>query len=379
MEVVKRYIHAVTQKLPEQQRADIEKELQGLIEDMLEERTQGGVATPNDVEAVLLELGNPSDLADNYRGSKRYLISPELFPTYIIVLKIALAAIFIATTVAFVIDTVLDPAQIQDQLTSYLSSAIAGCFQGFAWVTIIFFLVDYKGVNKTKLGKNSWKPSDLPPLPDGRARIKMSEPIVSIIFTILFGVLLTYSINLFGVWISLEGSHKVVIPIFEDEVFRGFLPFIWVVLALNVVKDIMKIIWGRWTIKLAYLDILILVLQFVLALFLFKDLSIWNPHFMQQIAESGMTGTDSEALRTVHTVWNRTKEGIIYIIGVILAFKSSPRLLKYLGSKMSHKKGCRSSAAFAFIMLSFLYTLDSTNKLFNLSFKSVLPLRMPSP
>lgn len=76
-EVVKRYIHAETQKLPEQQRADIKKELQGLIEDMPEEPTQGEIATPNDVEAVLLELCNPSDLADKYRGSKRYLISQD--------------------------------------------------------------------------------------------------------------------------------------------------------------------------------------------------------------------------------------------------------------------------------------------------------------
>ncbi|MNO30782.1 hypothetical protein D3C76_207290 [compost metagenome] len=142
--------------------------------------------TQNDVEGVLLKLGNPSDLADKYRGSKRYLISPELFPTYIFVLKIALAAIAIATTVTFVVDTVLDPAQIQGQLTSYLSSVISGCFQGFAWVTIIFFFVDYKGASKTKLGSNTWKPSDLPPLPDGRVRIKMSDPIVSITIRIIF-------------------------------------------------------------------------------------------------------------------------------------------------------------------------------------------------
>ena len=40
MDLINRYIYAVTQKLPESQRADIEKELHGLIEDMLEDREQ---------------------------------------------------------------------------------------------------------------------------------------------------------------------------------------------------------------------------------------------------------------------------------------------------------------------------------------------------
>lgn len=334
MEVVKRYIHAVTQQLPQQQRADIEKELQGLIEDMVEERVQGGEITPRDVEEVLLELGNPSELADKYRGSKRYLISPEIFPTYLFVLKIAFAAIFIATTVAFVIETVLDPAQVQNQLTSYLSSIISGIFQGFAWVTLIFFLVEYKGLNKQKLNKNSWKPSDLPPLPDHRVKIKMADPIVSIIFTILFGVLLTYSVNLFGVWrLTQDDSIRSVIPLFDEEVFRGFLPFIWVVFAISIVQDIMKIIWGRWTIKLVALDILVIVIQFVLAAFMFTDLSIWNPDFMQQIAQSGITGSDSEALQTIQTIWDHATEDMIYLIGVVLGIQLITTVVKYFKIK----------------------------------------------
>lgn len=39
MELVDRYIHAVTARLPEAQREDIKRELQSLIEDMLEERS----------------------------------------------------------------------------------------------------------------------------------------------------------------------------------------------------------------------------------------------------------------------------------------------------------------------------------------------------
>lgn len=78
MEMIERYIYAVTQKLPQSQREDIAVELRGLIEDMVEERV-GDTADEKVVEEVLLELGSPREMALKYTGKKRYLIGPELF------------------------------------------------------------------------------------------------------------------------------------------------------------------------------------------------------------------------------------------------------------------------------------------------------------
>lgn len=52
MDLVERYIYAVTQKLPSQTREDIGKELRGLIADMLEERAQGERITEKHIEKV---------------------------------------------------------------------------------------------------------------------------------------------------------------------------------------------------------------------------------------------------------------------------------------------------------------------------------------
>jgi hypothetical protein len=101
MEVIDRYIYAVTQRLPEQQREDIKRELQSLIEDMLEERISTGQASKEDVESVLLELGHPNELAVKYRGNERYLIGPMLIDTYLTTLKIVLASIIIGLTAFF--------------------------------------------------------------------------------------------------------------------------------------------------------------------------------------------------------------------------------------------------------------------------------------
>lgn len=55
MEMMERYIYAVTRKLPQSQREDIGKELRGLIEDMLEERVPIGTVTEKDLEDVLID------------------------------------------------------------------------------------------------------------------------------------------------------------------------------------------------------------------------------------------------------------------------------------------------------------------------------------
>ncbi|MBW7454754.1 hypothetical protein ACFOLF_26070 [Paenibacillus sepulcri] len=323
MELVNRYIFAVTQKLPEKQRTDIEKELQGLIEDMLEERVQGREATRTDVEEVLLELGNPSELSERYRGDKRYLISPAIFSTYLSVLKMVIISIAVAMAVVFTIETFMTPSQVLHHLVSNLVSfLIVGCVQGFAWVTIMFVIIEVVNAKKRKLGikgAHDWKLSELPALPDRRIRIKRAEPIASIIITVLFFVLFTFSIDLLGVWRFEDGGYSTVVSFFDEEVFRGFLPMIWILLALSILKDILMMISRKWTVRLVGFEILLNMLYFVLAVFMFSDMAIWNSDFMQQLAQSGITPVRSEAFERVSEIWARINEGLIYLIGLVIA------------------------------------------------------------
>lgn len=49
--------------------------------------------------------------------------------------------------------------------------------QVFAWVTIIFAILEYAGVKATDIGrkkKGAWHPSELPPVPDIGARIRLT-------------------------------------------------------------------------------------------------------------------------------------------------------------------------------------------------------------
>ena len=107
--MIDRYVYDVTWRLPKAQREDIDQELRGLIEDMLEQ------AGPNPgkeaVEEVLIELGRPSKLAAKYRGNKRFLIGPEMFDTYFLVLKIVLGATALGLAIAIIIGAINTPPQ----------------------------------------------------------------------------------------------------------------------------------------------------------------------------------------------------------------------------------------------------------------------------
>lgn len=67
MDLIKRYVYAVTKELPESQREEIRLELTSLIEDMVQERGEGSV------ESILLELGDPKRLAEKYREKPKYI------------------------------------------------------------------------------------------------------------------------------------------------------------------------------------------------------------------------------------------------------------------------------------------------------------------
>ncbi len=315
---IERYVYAVTHNLPERQRAEINKELRGLIDDMVESRSSGRVATDADVESVLFELGDPALLADKYRGHQRYLIGPELYPTYILVLKIVAAAISGAMAIVFIIQTVIAPTRMLDNLWSSVTALVAGLFQGFAWVTISLGVTEYFREQKGSQTRQSapWKLADLPQLPEVQARIGRADPIASIIFTTLFTLWVTFNVSALGIWILAPGIPNDVIPFLNESVFRTYLPWVWAVAALSVANDIAKLVAGRWSLRLLALDLVVAVAGLALAFALFSDPTLWNPEFVTQLSRLGVA-SGSDAARTLAQIWAQVTGGLRYLIALI--------------------------------------------------------------
>lgn len=319
MDYVQRYIYAVTQKLPEGQREDIKLELQGLIEDMLEERTQGEPVTEGDIEAVLRELGSPQELAVKYQVRPRYLIGPAFFDAYIAILRIVMISIGIGLTISFAVQALITPAELLQHFISYIVSIITIGVQGFAWVTLSFAIVEYAGVKPEDWGKSKreWSLADLPEIPDRRLLIKRSEPIAGIIFAVLFAVLFTFSVELIGAIIFKEGQLQGIASVFHVENFARYLPLIWGLTALSIMKESVKIIFGKWTRGVMLSHMIFNVALLIPMVIMFKDPAIWNPHFMEQLVQLNVITPGSEAFEWVETIWNEGRKWFIYIAALV--------------------------------------------------------------
>ena len=182
-ELVERYIYAVVKRLPQKQRADVEKELRSLISDMLEQRCGDMPPTEHDVRVVLTELGTPSELADKYdQDTHTALIGPPYYAKYKLVMKIVFFAagggMLLAGFLGLLTSTPAHPFLSVFQL---IGSVFMAEVWAFAFVTGIFAFFERKGVKFD--ADESF--NDLPPVPSRKETFKPAEPIIGIVFSIV--------------------------------------------------------------------------------------------------------------------------------------------------------------------------------------------------
>ncbi|MDW7729267.1 MAG: hypothetical protein SCJ94_04585 [Bacillota bacterium] len=290
MEKLERYIYAVTRKLPEKQRDDIEKELRGLIEDMLADHAVNGEPKVDDLDAVLTELGDPVELADQFRSKKLYLIGPDNFDLYFFVVKIVVAAVAFGISLALTISYVIDPPQsLLEVIGSYFSSIINAAFQGFAWVTVVFAIFEYFDVSLGKEFKdNKWTPDDLPQLPKKELIIKPAEAIVGIVFAVIAIVLFNTADHLLGIYIVTENEPSRIIPLFNHEVFRMMLPLLNIMLLIGIVKEVTKLLIGKWTNTLALMNLGFNIITLVLFIVFINSQGLLNIDFITYFYTIGL-------------------------------------------------------------------------------------------
>lgn len=104
MDLVEAYLHAVALLLPKAQREDITAELRDTILTRIEAREAelGRTLTPDEIEAVLREIGHPLVVAARYREGPQHLIGPALYPYWAFGVKAAATIMVMTVVVAFV-------------------------------------------------------------------------------------------------------------------------------------------------------------------------------------------------------------------------------------------------------------------------------------
>lgn len=289
---IERYIYQVKRQLPYKGRDDIEKELRSLISDMLEERCGGAEPSQKDIDIVLIELGDPNAMAAKYLEQDRYLIGPVLFPRYWMVLKIVLLCAAGGITLALIIGALADREPVHQFFAGWFSTVFSVMFGAFFWVTAIFACIENKDrfkvgsalehgldeFEKGIMGESSGGTflDRLPSVPEKRAEIKRTEPIAGIIFTVLVMILFAFAPQLMGIYMPVNGRMTIVTTIFNFEVLDRVLWMFMTSMAFGMVREIVKLVEGRYTKRLALATVLCDVPALILCVFIFTRDRLFN-------------------------------------------------------------------------------------------------------
>lgn len=241
--LIDRYVIEVGRHLPEKNRADVQLELRSALQDALDERGLDAekAADQPAITEVLKQFGKPSTVAVNY-GARNFLIGPELFPAYKLVLRINLIVITVLHVGGMLINA-FGASRIVGLLADVSSGYIDSLLGMFAIVTIIFYVLDSQGVGK-EIKERDWNPLELPELGSDRERVNMGEMIVELFFLAALIIIVNVVPNLTGIVGPLDSDFDVI-PALANE-FAPFIPAFSVVWALEIALNVYVLVRARW-------------------------------------------------------------------------------------------------------------------------------------
>lgn len=279
-ELIERYIYAVTRYMKKEEREDVAKELQSIIEDMLMERCGEEEPDEANVKAVLNELGNPSDLYEKYSSDgKDCLIGAPYYGVYKNVLKTVLMCVSIGLLIAQVVVGLMDvPALasvadvisfVVNMIVDGLATVFAGVLFAFAAVTLWFAVMYHKGIQMDTLFDSL---EHLPQIPKKETSISKKSIAfgmgISILFFTLFlicpQVLCTYNAN--------TGE---IVPIFDVTYIHSTWYLIIAFGALGLWREYVKLIDGTYTKRLVVVTTIVDIASAVLSV-----IWLWNPQIL---------------------------------------------------------------------------------------------------
>ena len=186
MELIERYLQAVSLALPEAERDDIIKELRDSILSQVEEQEETLARPLNEDEevALLKKLGSPARLASRYR-KQQHVIGSTTFPIYWKVLKLALGLAFLVLAAGSVALAASGKPFLESLSVLFRYPSVA--LSVFGWITLAFFALEFFGA-KYKL-RDEFDPRKLPAVEKKPTRMKSRfELIAKLVTQVIFSV-----------------------------------------------------------------------------------------------------------------------------------------------------------------------------------------------
>ena len=314
MSLIDRYVFAVTVCLPEKSRDDVNSRLRARIGDMLPQN-----ASEDDVRDVLEKLGNPRQLANEYRQGQRYLIGPELYDRYLSVLKLVLSIVPIVSAMIALLEGMSSaPVNsesfdlLSETFANMFSAAIEGATQAFFVVTLVFIVMERKGVRNKDLMRKKWSIDDLSKSEvSKKQKISRGETIFPMFFTVFFAALIYYKPQYIG-WYALKDSVLTLkSSLFVLDRLQDYLPSIMLLVVVQLTIHIFKFIYMKWNLPIAIANTGYNVGMSILSCVMVADQSLFNPSFKLQFAHLANT-----SLSNMNSLWS----GTIWVMAGLIVF-----------------------------------------------------------
>jgi len=317
MKLIDRYVIEVGKRLPlVKGRKDIENELRSTLEDMLEDRAQkSGWPADEAMEIELLkEYGAPQKVAETYNPTP-YLIGPRLFPMFLMLLKIVIAAVAFGLTVATIVQIVTQSPMTASELFKVIGGGllniVSASIGAFGNIALVFALIErFAPVSEFKMDEEKeWNPASLikEPVPQD---LKMWEPIIAIVFTFIALSIFNFNPQLIGIY-TFSGDKWTVIPILSKAFFH-WLPLMNIGWVAEIILNGMLLRVGRWDTSTRLVSIVIKIFQIVIIALLITGPSILL--ITPEVLKAGGI-TDMAAAQTLSTM---AQQGIRIVLGLAI-------------------------------------------------------------
>lgn len=288
--LIERYVGVATDAVPESQRAEVRTEIRAAINEMVDQRLENGEPESVAVREALEELGDPRNLAQQYRDNPRYLIGPGWFPLYVEVLKRVLPIGFaIVAVVAMVAQISTDDVSLIEAIPGGIGPAFEIGVQILLWVTVGFVIAERTvGPHPGADRKKPWTVDDLPE-PAAPRQIGLGETVGTVLTMLVLGALVIVQQSR-GVGFFVfgdDGGDWGSIPLINPDLGAGWVVGFTVVIVVSVIVAIAGYLEREYSFRLVLLTAIenVLWVGYILALAAAEP--IFNPEFAQRVSDGG--------------------------------------------------------------------------------------------
>ena len=195
---------------------------------------------------LLKEYGAPNKVAASYLPP-RYLIGPQLYPTFITVLKIVLTVVVVLVLIQFGLSLARAGQSLQDVgmiFVELLGNLTSGVMQVFGTLVLVFAIIQFTSPN-LKVPDAEWDPRKLKPVDLYEKQVKPVDLALELVFSVVFILLFNLYIDRVGVYFFQE-ENWLFLPVLT-QTFYTYIPALTVMWALTAVKDLWVLRDNRWT------------------------------------------------------------------------------------------------------------------------------------